>query len=1556
MASIAPAALRELRTALAAFDRAKEWEWSDLFKWLELVKSIIESFPNFDFEDPEKYLLYKRLAQCLNPNLPPGLHYNTLRIYESMLIKIFSTEQSMSDNIPMISAGIFPFFEYASPQTKPLVIDLIQTYYLKLGPQLTLCLSGMVSSLLTGLEDLTNIDVSNKLFKLLDDIAAMGQKPLFTAIWQALLKTPRAKIGALAFLNKRLQKLDKKESDLIPSKELVVNALIAGLRDTEVLIKRPTLDVIKSFFPLNCPILTNTYQSRLMSEVLELLAAKDFTINRRVWEWLGLHDTSTDIVAVVDNMTSALIGFFDRQQASEKEAAVPIGIIESLLDQPELTDILLEAFTSHILEYVNRFRDYQDKYGILMERLKSLLNTHCEKLDIVWGHLTSKLEDQMNTFDMDKTLNAIELMLALKLDTPQDEYLLPVLDNLLGSMEDCNKKDRVKAQKLVLKVLPELSPDRDIKKYAMSYEAFLANMLQEIAEQEEQVSDDLPPASDLSLSLEVYMQLQQYLHFESQMEWIRLLLKVVSSNNIDCALAASLYVLLFVTNSSPMFEAFQSETDGELTRIMVSRLWELCEGPFQLQSAELIIKYFEVYQTAVGDMIREWLTTSDVEKLGGHLKRFTVTWKVAQRVSKVDKDYVMMFFGQGVGVHEAICALEHSSPRIRHLGKEWLMNSLTRLDVVIHSVLPLSPLPKEEAITRKAIQQLRVMIENGGEMFINKLRSEVIWQPLEYIEKGPGRLKPSYFNTLLFQIVLKVFMKEGQDGVPIHDSSPLQFDACTVVKQLLNWGDPEAATELSPYLLWKLVRVVERKDLVLQYQLIEVMQIIIFKSKLKAEQLKSVIDSPDFLKVIVLGLNADSQSALAFWMRLLPDFLRLSISLLDAENSCRLFADLMTKLGSVMQDYRDLTIIDTYVSLLHIALEIYSPSTFTKHKPFGSYFAGTFPELANLNRHPNISSLLTTLAAGVESSGMHRTYKILISVFKEAREMLAKWPASTPAFPVKCSEAPSPYEPVIRALEPLAREFPTELTAICAKAWLALFDNPDIPNDAEKWKILQIYLDLKLRGEKILSSIEKFLREGLNLKKSSRKNTDSKVEIRICDLLNSLFFSHCFSAVDSVEAWIIILRICEVLNNSQSSECPLWTAELLVFAQRAVSFEPCYIDKKLVKEVQQRVQHLIQHIISLCTSRSTGSLSISPPSANAVVLKETNLHICALLTLKSTLVDLVRLGWNSEYEQVAQLRTLTTPLLLSILEERSTLQDDMATDLVAELINSCSPEFAQYIKRDIIDFFVTEEFWNKLRCAKFDFIHWRKLLGLLVKKCFEDRLTIVQEILKKLNVGFFTSKSSEIQQRSRILRCLSLLIYSGERDEYQHVIDDLAKKIIEELKVHEGALIPLIFLLCRVLIVKLEPPTLAEIWPRLWPHLFVDLVRIFSEEVAPMHQLSAMKLLELLYLTGNEDFQFASWVFFGTTSAGKGDLDFIPCVEKLFKLASNEDVDLSEVRDFVKKPLEVTLTAAESTEELQDSVQRLLSAVIQDSSTAIVADWDSVNQVLESDILNLEVI
>jgi hypothetical protein len=160
------------------------------------------------------------------------------------------------------------------------------------------------------------------------------------------------------------------------------------------------------------------------------------------------------------------------------------------------------------------------------------------------------------------------------------------------------------------------------------------------------------------------------------------------------------------------------------------------------------------------------------------------------------------------------------------------------------------------------------------------------------------------------------------------------------------------------------------------------------------------------------------------------------------------------------------------------------------------------------------------------------------------------------------------------------------------------------------------------------------------------------------------------------------------------------------------------------------------------------------------------------------------------------------------------------------------------------------------------------------------------------------------------------------------------------------------------MLIKLDVPTVSEIWPRLWPHLFVELVRIFSDNVAAMHQLSAVKLLELLYLIGNEDFQFSSWVFFHTApdTRPENETHFTPCVAKLFHASLKSKTEVKEVRDSVPKGLIITSTAVDRLEDFQTPVQEMLASILSDSSTSISADRASINQVIETDVLNLEVI
>jgi hypothetical protein len=61
-------------------DFEKNREWADIGNWLYKLEEVLkgQSFSQL----PEKLIIGKRLAQCLNPNLPPGVHGTALRIYD----------------------------------------------------------------------------------------------------------------------------------------------------------------------------------------------------------------------------------------------------------------------------------------------------------------------------------------------------------------------------------------------------------------------------------------------------------------------------------------------------------------------------------------------------------------------------------------------------------------------------------------------------------------------------------------------------------------------------------------------------------------------------------------------------------------------------------------------------------------------------------------------------------------------------------------------------------------------------------------------------------------------------------------------------------------------------------------------------------------------------------------------------------------------------------------------------------------------------------------------------------------------------------------------------------------------------------------------------------------------------------------------------------------------------------------------------------------------------------------------------------------------------------
>lgn len=110
---------------------------------------------------------------------------------------------------------------------------------------------------------------------------------------------------------------------------------------------------------------------------------------------------------------------------------------------------------------------------------------------------------------------------------------------------------------------------------------------------------------------------------------------------------------------------------------------------------------------------------------------------------------------------------------------------------------------------------------------------------------------------------------------------------------------------------------------------------------------------------------------------------------------------------------------------------------------------------------------------------------------------------------------------------------------------------------------------------------------------------------------------------------------------------------------------------------------------------------------------------------------------------------------------------------------------------------------------------------------------VFEELLLKFNrvEGIFVSKKWEIQQKSLTFKRLAFLVYSSQTNSFEEAqLDQLLKKMTEGFKntSKDRELTIQLFLLSRILMLRLSTSALAEALRKLWPHLLNELVNVFD--------------------------------------------------------------------------------------------------------------------------------
>uniref|UniRef100_A0A673XH57 DOP1 leucine zipper like protein B n=1 Tax=Salmo trutta TaxID=8032 RepID=A0A673XH57_SALTR len=255
-----------IEKALRNFESSSEW--ADLISSLGKLNKALQSNLRYSLL-PQRLIIGKRLAQCLHPALPSGVHLKALETYE-IIFKIIGTKWLAKD-LFIYSSGLFPLLGHAAMAVKPALLTLYERYYLPLQRALLPSLQAFITGLLPGLEE--GADVYDRTDALLLRLSLLvGQQVFYGALWGSVLVSPLVR-HSVVHLTRFLPFL----SSLFQMK-----ALCLSLQDSNVLVQRNMLEIL---IPM-----TREDTITVVSAASLTLLRRDMSLNRRLYAWLDFED------------------------------------------------------------------------------------------------------------------------------------------------------------------------------------------------------------------------------------------------------------------------------------------------------------------------------------------------------------------------------------------------------------------------------------------------------------------------------------------------------------------------------------------------------------------------------------------------------------------------------------------------------------------------------------------------------------------------------------------------------------------------------------------------------------------------------------------------------------------------------------------------------------------------------------------------------------------------------------------------------------------------------------------------------------------------------------------------------------------------------------------------------------------------------------------------------------------------------------------------------------------------------------------------------------------
>lgn len=452
-------------------------EWADYISFLGKLNKALKSYtyPNI----PRAEQIATRLAQCLDQNLPSGVHQKTLEVYNS----VFDVVADQKDTLNIWVPGLLPLMSYASINVKPLLIDLFTTHILPMQSLRTILLP-LIYALLPGIDDETN-ESFDAVFKLIDSIREKVHDD--THFWQCLflvvISSSDRRLGALVWTNRKLPRFNsilsstadpptdktsafqalsyEAQTTIIPETGLLIRAFCKGLEDDQILVQRGFLELLVKNLELQSPALqfitTKEDLKLLLISACSTVMRRDVSLNRRLWNWLLGPEPDDATLSRADYFTNygsdqLIAGLLDHINSDTSNLAdriKPYKLCHSIMDRWEIGSnvvphVLLPIiksvkdcesdtnFYSEVLRSASAFFDVVEAINIWSDCLKLLLEGTDSSLS-----LFLYIVQTFNVQEEEMLVQHLPLMLAAHLLVPKTSPIwLQILQTLIDNIPE----------------------------------------------------------------------------------------------------------------------------------------------------------------------------------------------------------------------------------------------------------------------------------------------------------------------------------------------------------------------------------------------------------------------------------------------------------------------------------------------------------------------------------------------------------------------------------------------------------------------------------------------------------------------------------------------------------------------------------------------------------------------------------------------------------------------------------------------------------------------------------------------------------------------------------------------------------------------------------------------------------------------------------------------------------------------------------------------------------------------------------------------------------------